>query len=125
MRLVARGCFQEVSKLDSDTLYASTSSLVTLRLMLTLAIAISLADISTAFLHALLTEEVFVIPPVEYFPRWKLLMEIEPCDVWLKTVAAIMAVTFRICHEEIRIRRCKSDSNLLLFVKELVCLGVC
>ena len=93
MRLVARGCFQEASKLDSDTLYASTPSLVTLRLMLTLAIArgwaISLADISTAFLHALLTEEVFVIPPV----------------VWLETVAAIMAVTFRICHEEIRISK--------------------
>ena len=79
MRLVAR-CFQEASKLDSDILYASTPSLVTLRLMLTLAIArgwaISLADISTAFLHALLTEEVFVIPPVEYYPSgnclWRL-----------------------------------------------------
>ena len=55
MRLVACGCFQEASKLDSDTLYASTPSLVTLRLMLVLAIArgwsIALADISTAFLR--------------------------------------------------------------------------
>ena len=39
VRLVARGCFQEASKLDSDNLYASTPSLVTLRLTLALSIA--------------------------------------------------------------------------------------
>ena len=80
MRLVARGCFQDDEKLDTDTLFASTPSLVTLRLMLAVSIArgwcISLADISTAFLHAALTEDMFVFPTKEYYPDgncfWKL-----------------------------------------------------
>ena len=61
MRLVARGCFQEDEKLDSDSLFATTPSLVTLLLMLELVLertwSCALADISTAFLHAPLTEE--------------------------------------------------------------------
>ena len=39
MRLVARGCFQDDEELDTDTVFASTPSLVTLRLMLALAVA--------------------------------------------------------------------------------------
>ena len=70
MRLVACGCFQEDEKLDSDSLFASTPSLLTLRLMLALVIArnwsCALADISTAFLRAPLTEEVFVWTPQEF-----------------------------------------------------------
>ena len=72
-----RGYDQEV---DPDDTYASTPSLITLKLLLTLAVAhgwhILAGDVSTAFLHALLTDEVFVIPPVEYYPNggvlWKL-----------------------------------------------------
>ena len=56
MRLVVQGCFQDSSSIDVDSIYASTPSLVTLRLLLVMALArsweISLADISTAFLHA-------------------------------------------------------------------------
>ena len=63
-RLVARG-FDQVS--DADDNFASTPSLVTLKLLLLLAIAkdwyILAGDVSTAFLHALMTDEVFVIPP--------------------------------------------------------------
>ena len=66
MRLVARVSFQEDERLDSDSLFASTPSLVTLRLMLALVIArnwsCALADISTAFLHVPLTEELFLAP---------------------------------------------------------------
>ena len=63
MRLVVQGFFQDSAKLDSDSLYASTPTLVTLRLLIVMASArcwdISLADISTAFLHALIEEPVF------------------------------------------------------------------
>ena len=52
------------------TLY-SAPSLITLKLSLTLAVAhgwhILAGNVSTAFLHALLTEEVLVIPPVELY----------------------------------------------------------
>ena len=67
-RVCVRGYDQEV---DPDDTYASTPSLITLKLLLTLAVAhgwhILAGDVSTAFLHALLTDEVFVIPPVEYY----------------------------------------------------------
>ena len=116
MRLVARGCFQEASKLDSDTLYASTPSLVTLRLMLTLAIArgwaISLADISTAFLHALLTEEVFVIPPVEYYPSGNCLWRLNRAMYGLKQSPQLWQSHFASVMKKLGFRRCKSDSNL-------------
>ena len=72
MRLVVQGCFQDSSSIDVDSIYASTPSLVTLRLLLVMALArsweISLADISTAFLHATI-EEVVVWPPAEYYPQ--------------------------------------------------------
>ena len=76
-RVCVRGYDQAV---DPDDTYASTPSLITLKLLLTLAVAhgwhILAGDVSTAFLHALLTDEVFVIPRVEYYPNggvlWKL-----------------------------------------------------
>ena len=78
-RLVVRGFDQKVDDLD-DT-FASTPSLVTLRVLLTLAAAfnstVTCGDISTAFLHALISgEDIRVIPPPEFYPegnvRWKL-----------------------------------------------------
>ena len=63
-RVCVRGYDQEV---DPDDTYASTPSLITLKLLLTLAVAhgwhILAGNVSTAFLHALLTDEVFVTPP--------------------------------------------------------------
>lgn len=78
-RLVVRGFDQVVE--DPDQTFASTPSLTTLKLLLTLSVAfgwdVSTGDISTAFLHALITrEDIFVIPPAEYYPDqnavWKL-----------------------------------------------------
>ena len=73
MRLVVQGCFQDSSSIDVDSIYASTPSHVTLRLLLVMALApsweISLADISTAFLHAAIEEVVHVWPPAEYYPE--------------------------------------------------------
>ena len=64
-------------EVEPDDTYPSTPSLITatLKLLLTLAGALA-GDGSRAFLHTLLTDEVFVIPPVEYCPNrgvlWKL-----------------------------------------------------
>ena len=116
MRLVARGCFQEASKLDSDNLYASIPSLVTLRLMLALSIArgwsITLADISTAFLYALLTEEVFVFPPKEYYPSGNCLWRLNRAMYVLKRSPQLWQSHFAAVMRKLGFRRCKSDSNL-------------
>ena len=71
-RLVVRGFDQVVD--DPDQTFASTPSLTTLKLLFTLSVAfgwdVSTGDISTAFLHALITgEDIYVIPPAEYYPE--------------------------------------------------------
>ena len=67
--------------------FASTPSLTTLKLLFTLSVAfgwdVSNKDISTAFLHALITgEDIYVIPPAEYYPEHGL--EVEACTLWLE-----------------------------------------
>ena len=137
MRLVARGCFQDDEKLDTDTLFASTPSLVTLRLMLTLAIArgwfISLADISTAFLHAALLEDVFVFPPKEYYPHGNCLWKLNRAMYGLKQSPQLWQSHFASVMQKLGFRRCKSDSNLychpskelyvLAYVDDLLIIG--
>ena len=71
-RLCARGFTQIIE--DADTIYASTPSLVTMKVLLSLAIAlnwdITSGDVSTAFLHAPLGDDelIYVKPPAEYYP---------------------------------------------------------
>ena len=72
-RLVVRGFDQVVD--DPDQTFASTPSLTTLSVAFEWDV--STGDISTAFLLALITgEEIYVIPPAEYYPDqnviWKL-----------------------------------------------------
>ena len=69
-RIVVRGYDQVFA--DTDETYASTPSLLTLKTLLTLAVArgwhVTLADVSTAFLHASVDGEVLVLPPAGYYP---------------------------------------------------------
>ena len=82
MRLVCQGFYQ--SHLEKDDVYASTPLLPSLKFLLAHALqrdySINFADVSTAFLHADLEEEIWVIPPAEVNPNgdklWKLL---KPC----------------------------------------------
>ena len=75
-----RGCFQNVEKNEEDNLFASTPSLVTMRLLLCMAMSrnwgITLGDVGTAFLHAPMSGEVYVWPSKEFYPNgdclWKL-----------------------------------------------------
>eukprot|EP00439_Symbiodinium_sp_Y106_P081286 s2639_g20.t1 len=68
-RVVVRGCFQNVEKNEEDNLFAS----VTMRLLLCMAMSrnwgITLRDVSTAFLHAAMSGEVYVWPPKEFYPN--------------------------------------------------------
>ena len=96
------GCRRVVSGFDqvkeTDGTFASTPSLKTLKLLLTLSVAfgwrISTFDISTAFLHALITTEgIFVIPPLEFAP-W----------LWQDHFASVMKTN--------NFKRMKCDPNL-------------
>ena len=63
-RLVCKGCYQDMP--DKDDVYASTPLLTSLKILLTIGLLkghrMVFADVSTAFLHAPITEEVFVRP---------------------------------------------------------------
>ena len=67
-RLVSRG--YESSQADPASLFAATPSVVATRIALVLGLAqdveMAVADISGAFLHAVLEKHFFVTPPVEY-----------------------------------------------------------
>ena len=68
-RLVAQGCYQ--GELDQDSVFASTPTLVTLRVLLLMSLSrcwtMMTCDISTAFLHALMTDRVFLKPSKEVY----------------------------------------------------------
>ena len=103
-RVVVRGCFQNVEKSEEDNLFASTPSLVTMRLLLCMALArnwgITMGDVSTAFLHALMNEEVFVWPPKEFYPEGNCLWRLKKAMYGLRQAP------------KLGFRRCKSDPNL-------------
>ena len=92
-----RGCFQNVEKSEEDNLFAFTPSLVTMRLLLCMASArnwgITMGDVSTAFLHALTNEEVFVWPPKGILSGRELPLEIEEGNVWPLASAETVART--------------------------------
>ena len=96
-RIVARGYTQQVE--DKDETFASTPSLTTLRLLLTLAVAkgwhISIGDISTAFLHALVSEDFYVIPPLEFYPEGRTLWKLRKALYGLKHS---LAAALCFCH---------------------------
>ena len=112
-RVCVRGYDQEV---DPDDTCASTPSLITLKLLLTLAVAhgwhILAGDVSTAFLHALLTDEVFVIPPVEYYPNGGVLWKLRKAVYGLKQSPRMWQQHFASVAASLGFERLKSDSNL-------------
>ena len=116
MRLVVQGYFQDSSSIDADSIYASTPSLVTLRLLLVMALArsweISPADISAAFLHASIEEPVFVWPPSEYYSEGNCLWRLNRAMYGLRQSPKLWQEHFATVISKLGFRRCKSDSNL-------------
>ena len=84
-RVVVMGCFQE--QIDPDVVYASTPTLVTMRILLLMALArdwtIKLLDVSIAFLHAAMLGTVLIVPPKEFYPNQDCLWELKRlCMDW-------------------------------------------
>ena len=82
-------------------------SLTTLKLLLMLAVTfgweVFTGDISTAFLHALITgEDIFVISPSEFYPEQNV-VEIEASTLPLKEFSKTLAGPSRLHHEEVEL----------------------
>ena len=114
-RVVVRGCFQNVEKSEEDNLFASMPSLVTMRLLLCMALArnwgITMGDVSTAFLHALMNEEVVVWPPKEFYLEGKCLWRLKKAMYGLRQAPKLEHFA-EVMTTKLGFRRCKSDPNL-------------
>ena len=114
-RIVGSCYTQQVE--DKDETFASTPSLTALRLLLTLAVAkgwhISIGDISTAFLHALVDGDFYVIPPLEFYPEGRTLWKLKNALYGLKHSPKLWQQHFASVMEKNGFRRMKSDPNLL------------
>ena len=113
-RLVVRGFMQTVE--DTDDTFASTPSLITLKLLLTLRLAkgmsIRTADVSTAFLHATLSEEIFVKPPDEFYPEGGVVWRLKRALYGLKNAPRLWQDHFADVMKCNNFHRSKTDANL-------------
>ena len=105
--MVVRGCFQDVEKNEEDKLFASTPSVVTMRLLLCMAMArnwgISLGDVSTAY----------VWPPKEFYPNGDCLCRLTKAMYGLRQAPKLWQEHFaEVKTSKLGFRRCKFDPNL-------------
>ena len=103
---------------DPDDTFASTPSLATLKLLLTLACTynwfVLAGDVSTAFLHALLNDDVFVIPPGEFYPNGGVLWKLRRAMYGLKQSPKAWQLHFASVMADLGFKRLKSDANLVI-----------
>ena len=88
-----------------------------MKLWLTLASSfnwtVTCADISTAFLHALITgEEILVIPPLEYYPEGKTLWKLKRALYGLRNAPRLWQDRFASVMERNNFQRMKSEPDL-------------
>ena len=113
-RLCVRGCFQET--MDQDDVFASTPTLVTLRVLLLMTLSrcwtAMTCDISAAFLHAPMTDRILMKPPSESYPTGNCLWLLKRAMYGLKQAPALWQTHFAKVMTELGFHRCKTDSNL-------------
>jgi hypothetical protein len=116
-RLVVRGFDQVVD--GPDQTFASTPSLTSLKLLLTLSVAfgwdVSTGDIGTAFLYALITgEDIYVIPPAEYYPDQNVVWKLKRAPYGLKNSPRLWQDHFAFVMKKLNFSRMKSDPILYI-----------
>ena len=113
-RLCVRNCVQET--IDQGDVSISTTTLVTLRVLLLMTLSrcwtATACNISTAFLHAPMTERILIRPPSEYSPNGNCLWLLKRAMYGLKQVPALWQTHFTKVMTELGFHRCKTDSNL-------------
>ena len=134
-RIVERGYDQVVE--DPDETYASTPCLLTLKTLLPLAVArglhVTLADVSTAFLHASMDGEVLALPPAEYYPSGDVVWRLKRAWYGLKNAPKLWQQHLATTLESKGFQQIKSDPNLyfqaerkiylLCYVDDLILFG--
>jgi hypothetical protein len=113
-RLCARGFTQIIE--DADTIFASTPSLITMKTLLNLSLAlnwnVTAGDVSTAFLHANCTEDIYVWPPTEYYPQGNVLWKLKKAMYGLKNSPKLWQDHFAATMKDLGYSRLKTDPNL-------------
>ena len=113
-RLCVEDCAQET--IDQGDVSISTTTLVTLRVLLLMTLSrcwtATACNISTAFLHAPMTERILIRPPSEYSPNGNCLWLLKRAMYGLKQVPALWQTHFTKVMTELGFHRCKTDSNL-------------
>jgi len=113
-RLVARGCFQE--DMDTDDTFASRPTLVTLHVLLLLSPSkcwtVLTCRISSAFLHALMFERLFMRPPIECYPESNCLWLLKRSMYGLKQAPALWQIHFAKTMMSLGFHGCRTDPNL-------------
>ena len=102
---------------DLDDMFASTPSLVTLKLLLTLAAAfnwtVTCGDISTAFLHALISgEDIRVVPPPKFYPEGNAIWKLKRALYRLRNAPRLWQDHFASVMEKNNFKRIQGDPNL-------------
>ena len=89
---------------------------MTLKTLLTLAVArgrrVTLGDILTAFLHALMEGDVWVLPPVEYYSDGEVVWKLKRALCGLKNAPKLWQQHLAATFESQGFRRMKSDPHL-------------
>ena len=120
--MVVRGYDQQIE--DPDEVFASTPSLTTLKLLLTLATAFNwcvwTGDVSTAFLHALVNSDIFVIPPLEFYPEGQTLWKLKRALYGLRNSPQLWQTHLASVMEKNGFKRMKSDPNLYVHTEKRV-----
>ena len=104
-----------------------------LSLSLALNWSVTAGDVSTAFLHANCTEDVYVWPPTEYYPQGNVLWKLKKAMYGLKNSPKPWQDHFAATMTELGYTRLKTDPNLyhnkttgsyvLCYVDDLLFLG--
>ena len=135
-RLVIHG-FDQKSDQNVDDTFASTPSLATLKLLLTLAASfnwtVTCGDISTAFLYALITRQDLRVIFCEFYPAGNVVWKLERALYGLRNAPQLWQDHFASVMAKNNCRRMKSDPNLyarndkrlfiLCYVGDLMLLG--
>ena len=113
-QLCVRNCVQET--MDQDDVSVSTTTLVTPRVPLLMKLSrcwtATACNISTAFLHASMTERILMRPPSEYSPNENCLWLLKRAMYGLKQTPPLWQTHFTKVMAELGFHRCKTDSNL-------------
>ena len=134
-RLVCRGFTEEIT--DTDQVYASTPLLVMVKLLILLSLALRWSilffDVGTAFLHANVTGDLYVKPPIEFYDDTRVLWKLKKALYGLRTAPKAWQDHLAQLLQRHKFQRLQSEANvysnmdlqiiILVYVDDLMVVG--